>query len=76
MNKFETLTIDNSGITVIELLKLAKETQLKITSKASQKYFNNQNSKKEQVFKNDYLKEWRKLEYIEYLIQKNEKEQK
>lgn len=70
-NTFETITIDNTGITALELLKLARETQLKIASKASTLYFKNQNKP---GFKTAFQREQTKLDYIEYKIKELERE--
>ncbi len=70
-NTFENLVIDNSGITALELLELARDTQLKIYEKAYHRYntadknnYKNKNSK----YWMAYATEGRKFDYIEYLI--------
>ena len=78
-NTFEDLRIDNSAITALELLELARETQLKIYEKAYHRYdiavqnnYKNKNAKYWMIYKT----EGRKLDYIEYLIRQLKEEKK
>ena len=78
-NTFEDLRIDNSAITALELLELARETQLKVYDKAIHRYdiaqrnnYKNKNAKYWMLYK----QEGRKLDYIEYLIRQLKEEKK
>ena len=69
-----TLFLDNNIISMLDILKLARQTQLKNESKASKKYFKNTNEKKTKSLADKLADEQVKTYYLEYLIKNLEKE--
>ena len=74
-NGFETLRLDTTGITALELLKLARETQLKVVSVASKNYFKYEGTKLELQTTETLKREQTKLDYIEFKIKQLESEE-
>ena len=70
-NGFENLSLDNMEITGLELLKLAREEQLRVVEKANQKV-KRYDTEDFQIYK----KEVRKLDYIGWKIKQLESEEK
>lgn len=70
-NGFEELRLDNMEITGLELLKLAREEQLRVVEKANKKVKRYDGEEWE-----TYKKEVRKLDYIEWKIRDLGKEGK
>lgn len=70
-NGFENLSLDNMEITGLELLKLAREEQLRVVEKANKKV-KRYDTEDFQMYK----KEARKLDYIKWKIKQLESEGK